>query len=75
MVDAMYGGLDGVMTCISSVKYASKSEFLSFEWSEEELLKDKSGSSEKSQSLGDEYRRLVDGLSKKKNNIYNSDIS
>ena len=50
MVDGMYGGTNGVMTCISSTKHDSKSEL----WSEEYLLKDKSISSEKSQLLRDE---------------------
>ena len=39
------------------------------------MLKDKSGSSEKTQSLGDEARRLVGGLSKKETDIFYSDIS
>ena len=39
------------------------------------MLKDKSGSSEKSQSLGDESRRPIGGLSKKEIDIYYSDIS
>ena len=43
------------------------------EW--EELLKDKSGSSEKSQVLGDESRRLMGGVFKKENKIYYFDIS
>ena len=38
------------------------------------MLKDKSGSSEKSQVLGDESRRLIGGLFKKENVIYDSDI-
>ena len=71
----MVDGMDGVMTCILSWKYASRSELLSFEWSEEEMLKDKSGFSEKSQSLGDESRRMIVGLSKKETGIYNCGIS
>ena len=39
------------------------------------MLKDKSRSSEKSQPLGDESRRLIGGLSKKDSWIYDSDIS
>ena len=52
MVDGMDGGMDGVMTCISDCKHDSKSKL----WREEELLKDKSVFSEKSQSLRDESR-------------------
>ena len=48
MVDGMDGGMNVVMTLILSCKYDSKSELLPFECSEEELLKDKWGSSEKS---------------------------
>ena len=44
-------------------------------WIEEELLKDKSRSSEKSQLLRDESRRLIGGLSKKETDISDSDIS
>ena len=43
------------------------------EW--EELLKDKSGSSEKSQVLGDESSILIGGLFKKETKISDSDIS
>ena len=71
MVDAMDGGMNDVMKCISSCKHASKSEL----WSEEDLLKDKSWSSEKSQLLRDESRRMICGLSKKGYDISNSDIS
>ena len=39
------------------------------------MLKDKSRSSEKSQVLGDESRRLIGGLSKKETDIYYSIIS
>ena len=39
------------------------------------MLKDKSGSSEKSQVLGDGSSRLIDGWFKKENEIYDSDIS
>ena len=39
------------------------------------MLKEKLWSSEKSQVLGDESRRLIDGLSKKENDISDSDIS
>ena len=46
-----------------------------FEWSEEELLKDKSISSRKFQSLGDGSRRLIGGLFKKDTEISDSDIS
>ena len=74
MVDGMDDGMDDFMTCISTCKYSSKSELLTFEWSEEELLKDKSWSSEKSQSLGDESSRVIGGLSKKGYDIYDSDI-
>ena len=61
----MYGGMNDFMTCISSFKHSSKSELRS----EEELLKDKSLSREKSQLLRDESRRLIGGLSKKGSNI------
>ena len=39
------------------------------------MLKDKSGSSEKSQVLGDESKRLVGGLFNKETEIYDFDIS
>ena len=52
-------------------QHASKSEL----WNEEEFLKDKSGSSEKSKSLGDESMRLICGLSKKETDISDSYIS
>ena len=71
MVDGMDGGMNDVMTRISACKHASKSEL----WSEEELLKDKSVSSEKSQFLGDKSRRLIGGLSKKDTKFFYSDIS
>ena len=71
MVDGMDGGMNDVMTCISAWKHASKSEL----WSEEDMLKDKSGSIEKSQLLRDESRRLIGGLSKKGYDIYDSYIS
>ena len=71
MVDGMDGGIICVMICISSRKHASKSEL----WSEEELLKDKLVSSEKSQFLGDESRRLIRGLSKKGSDISDFGIS
>ena len=58
MVDGMDGGIICVMICISSCKHASKSEL----WSEEELLKDKSVSSGKSQLLRYESRRLIGRL-------------
>ena len=54
----MVDGMDGVMTCILACKHASKSKL----WSEEELLKDKLGSSEKTQLLRDESRILIGGL-------------
>ena len=66
----MVDGMDDVMTCMPAWKHASKSELSS----EEEFLKDKSGSSEKSQVLRDESRRLIDRLLKKDTNIYDSDI-
>ena len=59
MVYGMDGGMNGFITYISSWKHAFKSEL----WSEEELLKDKSRSSEKLQFLRDESRRLIGGLS------------
>ena len=71
MENGIYCGMNDVITCISSCKHSSKSEL----WSEEELLKDKSGSIEKSQLLRDESRRLIGGLSKKGYDIYDSDIS
>ena len=39
------------------------------------MLKDKLRSSEKTQSLGDESSRLIGGLFKKDNDIYDYDIS
>ena len=39
------------------------------------MFKDKSGSSEKSQVLGDESRRLIGGLSRKETEIFYSYIS
>ena len=71
MVDGMDGGMNDAMTCIPSCKHDSKSEL----WSEEELLKDKLGSSGKSQLIRDESRSLIGGLSKKGYDIYDSDIS
>ena len=71
----MVDGMHDLITCISTFKYSSKSELLSFEWSVEELRKDKSQSSEKPQLLGDEYRRMIGGLFKKYNEIYDSNIS
>ena len=71
MVDGMNSGMNGFMTCISSCKHASKSGL----WNEEELLKDKPGSSEKSQLLRDESRRLIGGLSKKGSDIYDYNVS
>ena len=65
------GGMNGVMKFISSCKHSSKSEL----WSGEKLLKYKSVSSEKSQLLRDESRRLIGGLSKKGCDISDSDIS
>ena len=70
MVDGMDGGIICFMTFISACKQYSKSELRS----EEELLKDKSVSSEMSQSLRDESRRLIGGLSKNEPDIYDSDI-
>ena len=67
----MDGGIICVMTFISSFKQYSISYIQSFE---EDLLKDKSISSEKSQFLGDESSRLRGGSSKKVYDIYNSDI-
>ena len=72
MVDGMDGGINYFMTCISSHKHYSKSEVLC---SEEELINYKSRSSEKSQLLRDESRRLIGGLSKKGYSIYDYDIS
>ena len=72
MVDGMDGGIICVMTCISSCKQYSKSDI---ESCEEELLKGKSISSEKSQFLGDESSRLRGGSSKKGSDIYDSNIS
>ena len=72
MVDGMDGGIICVMTCISACKQSSKSDRQSCE---EEMLKGKSISSEKSQFLGDESSRLREGLSRKGYDIYDSDIS
>ena len=71
MVDGMDGGINNLMKYISDSKHASNSEL----WSEEELLKDKLGSSEKSQLLEDESTRMIGGLSKKGYDISDSDIS
>ena len=71
MVYGMDGGMNDVMTCISSWQHVSKSEL----WSEEKFPKYKSGSSEKSQLLRDESRRLIGGLSKKGSDISDYDIS
>ena len=72
MVDGMDGGIICVMTCISACKQSSK---LDIQACEEELLKGKSISSEKSQFLGDESSRMRGGSSKKYSNIYDSYIS
>ena len=72
MVYGMDSGMICVMTFISSCKQSSKSDIQDCE---EELLKDKSISSEKSQFLGDESSRLREGSSKKGFDIYDSDIS
>ena len=72
MVDGMDGGMICVIKCISSFKQSSK---LYIQSSEEEFLKDKSISSEKSQFLGDESSRLRGGLSKKGYDIFYYDIS
>ena len=71
MVDGRDGGIICVLTCISDFKQSSKSYIQACE---EELLKGKSISSEKSQFLGDESSRLRGGLSKKGYDIYDSDI-
>ena len=65
MVDVIDGGMNDIITFISACKHASKSEL----WSEEEFLKDKSVSSEKSQLLREESRRLIGGLSNKEYDI------
>ena len=72
MVDGMDGGMICVMTYISSYKQYSKSDIQACV---EEMLKDKSISSEKSQFLGDESSRLRGGLSNKGYDIYDSNIS
>ena len=72
MVDGMDGGIICFMTFISDLKQYSKSDIQSCE---EELLKDKSISSEKPQFLGDESSRPRGVLSKKGFDIYDSDIS
>ena len=72
MVDGMDGGIISFMTCISACKQSSKSDIQACE---EELLKGKSISSEKSQFLGDESSRLRGGLSKKGSDIFYSNIS
>ena len=71
MVFGMDGGMNNFMTFISVWKQSSKSEL----WSEEDLLKGKSVSSEKSQLLRDESRRLKGGLSKKGSDISDYDVS
>ena len=55
-----------VMTCISACKQSSKSDIQACE---EELLKGKSISSEKSQFWGDESSRLKGGSAKKDSDI------
>ena len=72
MVGGMEGGMTCVMKCISTCKQFSKWDIQACE---EELLKDKSISSEKSEILGDEYSRLRGGSSKKGYDIYDYDIS
>ena len=62
MVDGMDGGMICIMTCITYFKQYPKSDVQACE---EELLKDKSISSEKSKFLGDESSRLLGELSKK----------
>ena len=58
MVYGMDGGMNDFMTCISSWKHDSKLEL----YIEEELLKDKSRSSGKSQLLRDEIGRPIGGV-------------
>ena len=72
MVDGMDGGIICVMTFISSCKQSCKSDVQACE---EELLKGKSISSEKSQFLGDESSRLRGRSSKKGSDISDFDIS
>ena len=72
MVDGMDGGIICVMTSIPACKQYSKSDIQSCE---EEMLKGKSISSEKSQFLGDESSRLRGGPSKKGSDIYDFYIS
>ena len=64
-----------VITCILAYKLTSKSESQAFEWSEKELAKDKSGTFDKTQVLGDGSSELIGGLSKEEIEISNSDIS
>ena len=72
MVDGMDGRIICFMAFISSYKQYFKSDIQSCE---EELLKGKSISIEKTQFLGDECSRLRGGSSKKGSDIYDSDIS
>ena len=72
MIDGMDGGIICIMICISACKQSSKSDIQACE---EEFLKDKSISCEKSQFLGDESSRLRGGSSKKGYDISDSDIS
>ena len=67
--------MDDVITCISSWKLTFKSETEAFEWSEKEMDKDKSRSSEKTQVLGDGSSGLIGELSKEDTEIYDFDIS
>ena len=60
------------MSTCSFYTYKSKSK--SFEWNEEELDKDKLGTSEKTQVLGDGSSELIGNLSKEDTNIYDSYI-
>ena len=72
MVGGMDGGMISVMTFILACTQSSKSYIQSCD---EELVKDKSISSEQSQFLGDESSRLRGWSSMKGSHISYSDIS
>ena len=66
--------MDDVIKIMSELKIDSKSYSLSFEWSEEELDKDKSGTSEETHVLEDDSSELINDLTKENTNIYYSFI-
>ena len=67
--------MDDVITWISAWKNSSKLESESFKWSEEDLDKNKSGSSVETKLLENGSSVLIGDLSNKETEIYDSDIS